>query len=453
MSSAQLTRVMDRVHGTLKESDGEKLLDDVRSFISRFCIFPDEHCLVTVALWAAHAHAIDHFHTTPRLALLSPEPASGKTRVLEVLDLLVPKPLFALNASAAAVFRTLAKDQITLLFDEVDAIWKKKGKDDGHEDLRALLNAGYRVGATIPRCVGPAHNVERFKVSCAVALAGLGELPETIMSRSLIIRMQRRRPGQQIEEFRVRRNAPEGALLRERLAAWASDIGQAAGTAWPKLPSGIVDRPAEIWEPLIAIADAAGGHWPETARQACVSMCRAAQDRTVSLGIRLLSDLRTIFKDADALHTATILERLTSGEDLDADAPWSDLRGKPLSVRGLANMLKQYGIHPVKLREHLGPARKGYRREALWDAWQRYLPPLFAEGEHGEHCEQSDGSPGCPSSSNGGTAAPHTGREILTPEWSAPDVPHVPLWRDTPSTCPACDGEGCRRCGDSGRIQ
>jgi hypothetical protein len=142
--------------------DGAAILNETQKFIRTFCIFPDPHCLTAVTLWAAHAHLIEHFHTTPRLALLSPEPASGKTRVLEVLSLLVPDPMFSLSASPAAVFRSSQQQQVTLLFDEVDAIWSKRGKDDNHEDLRALLNAGYRRGAAIPRCVGPKHDVMDF---------------------------------------------------------------------------------------------------------------------------------------------------------------------------------------------------------------------------------------------------------------------------------------------------
>src|SRR5688572_28372089 len=110
--------------------DGAEILDDVRKLFRTFCVFTDEHCLNAVALWAAHAHLVEHLHTTPRLALLSPEPASGKTRVLELLELLTPEPMFSLNASPAAVFRTLETNQVTLLFDEVDAIWRQAGKDD-----------------------------------------------------------------------------------------------------------------------------------------------------------------------------------------------------------------------------------------------------------------------------------------------------------------------------------
>lgn len=372
--SAQSDRVL-RLIGEA-DIDGAEVVTEAESFIKRFCAFPDDHALVAVSLWAVHAHITEHFHTTPRLALISPEAGSGKTRVLEVLDLLVPESMFCLSASPAAIFRTLADRPITLLVDEVDTIFQRRGKEDGNEDLRALLNAGYKRGASIPRCVGPKHEVQQFAVFCATALAGLGDLPDTIMSRSIIVRMRRRAPNEHVEPFRLREHEPSGHAIRERVAAWASRVGAAVGAAWPAMPEGIVDRPAEVWEPLIAVADAAGGEWPTRARAACVELCRVAADRRVTLGIRLLADLRIVFGDADALHTQTLLERLHKPDvyGLDADAPWSDLGGKPLGERGLASMLKRYGISSMKVKVH-GSALQGYRREHLWDAWQRYLPP------------------------------------------------------------------------------
>lgn len=364
---------------------GSTVLDESRAFIRTFCAFPDAHCLNAVTLWAAHAHLVCRFHTSPRLALLSPEPASGKTRVLEILELLVPDPMFSLNASSAAIFRMLADKQITLLIDECDAIWRQAGKDDHNEDLRALLNAGYKRGATIPRCVGPKHDVMNFTVFAACALAGLGDLPDTLMSRAVIIRMRRRAKGEDVEPFRHRQHAHAGHAMRLKLATWAKLVGPKVQDAWPDLPSGIVDRPAEVWEPLIAIADAAGGEWPTTARDACVALNRVAQDRRVSLGIRLLADLKMIFKDAIALHTETILERLTRGEEhgLEADAPWENLRGQPLGKRGLASMLKAYDVHPLKVKVG-GLALQGYRREHLHDAWTRYLPEDSGTAEPAE---------------------------------------------------------------------
>ena len=230
--------------------DGSEILSETYDFIQRFCVFPDPACLTAVTLWAAHTHLAEHFYTTPRLALLSPEPASGKTRVLEVLELLVPTPMFSLNASPAAVFRMLSDKPIQLLFDEVDAIWRKAGKDDSNEDLRALLNAGYKRGATIPRCVGPQHEVKSFPVFCPVALAGLGELPDTVMSRSVIIRMRRRAPGESVEPFRYRTCSRDGHSIRDRLGVWAEVVWTDIIDATPKMPEGIVDRPAEVWEPL-----------------------------------------------------------------------------------------------------------------------------------------------------------------------------------------------------------
>jgi hypothetical protein len=410
--NARITTLADLLDSKYEagQVDGAELLDDVRGFIRRFCVLPTDHALAAVALWAVHAHIIEHFHTTPRLMLVSPEPGSGKTRVLEVLDLLVPESMFSLSASPAAVFRTLSDRQITLLFDEVDAVFSKKGKDDTHEDLRALLNAGYKRGAAIPRCVGPKHEVVMFPVYSAVALAGLGDLPDTIMSRAVIVRMRRRAPSETVEPFRSRQHEAPGHELRDRVAAWAVVVGRSVGAAWPTLPDGIVDRPAEIWEPLIAVADAAGGHWPTTARAACVALCEVAQDRRMSLGVRLLSDLKVIFGNAESMHTETILQRLVEADGLEDDAPWSDLRGRPLNVRGLASMLKAYGVGSMKVKLH-GKALQGYRREHLWDAWQRYLPSTPAQPEPVEPKEP---------------AATSKGGEV-------PEVPEVPHTRETTS--------------------
>lgn len=371
--------------------DGASVLNYTESFIRRFCAFPDQHALVAVTLWAAHTHMVEHFHTTPRLALLSPEAGSGKTRVLEVLDFLVPQSMFCLSASPAAIFRTLADRQITLLVDEVDTIFARRGKDDGNEDLRALLNAGYKRGATIPRCVGPMHDVHSFEVFAATALAGLGDLPDTIMSRSIIVRMKKRAPHERVEPFRSREHEAPGHALRERLAAWAAEVGPRTGASWPTMPDGVEDRPAEVWEPLLAVAEAAGGVWPERARAACLSLVKVAADRRVTLGIRLLADLRTIFGDMDALPTSTILDRLCHPESsgLDIDAPWSDLHGRPLNERGLAGMLKKFDIHSTKVKVD-GRALQGYRREPLYDAWQRYLPASPKEVEPVEPVEPAN---------------------------------------------------------------
>lgn len=363
-----------------------RLLEEVRLFIARFVAFPLPAALDATTLWAAHAHMTRHLYTSPRLALLSPEPGSGKTRALEVLQLLVPNAMFSFSASPAAVFRRLDKHVHTLLFDEVDTVFSRRGKDDGNEDLRALLNAGYRRGATIPRCVGPNHDVRDFAVFAPTALAGLGDLPDTIMSRSIIVRMRRRAPGERVEQFRYRVQEGEGAALRERMAAWALRAGAEIGAAMPALPDGVEDRNAEVWEPLIAVADAAGGHWPATARAASLALLKIASDREVSLGVRLLRDLRLVFGDNTTMTTADILDALNEMDE----APWGGLYGKPLEPRTLAQILKRYGVSSVKVKVE-SRSLKGYRREHLWDAWTRYLPADTAQGEPEEPTTAASG--------------------------------------------------------------
>ncbi len=429
--------------GFYNEDDGAGILDEVHRFIGRFVRFPTKAASVAVTLWAAHAHLVAVGENSPRLALLSPEPGSGKTRTLEVLELLVPSPMFALSASTAATFRSLAKSPRVLLFDEVDAIFKARGKDDSSEDLRALLNAGHRRGATIPRCVGPTHDVQNFPVFAAAALAGLGDLPDTLMTRSVIIRMRRRLPSENVEPFRRRLHEPKGSELQGMLADWCAGVSDEVGEAWPEMPAGVLDRPADVWEPLLAVADAAGGHWPGSARAACIELVKVGQSREASLGVKLLADLRTVFGDAAVLSTEAILKGLCGMEE----SPWADFRGKPLDARGLAGRLHQYDIASVKVKMD-GTALKGYRREHLWDAFERYLPPSLPGAGNGEPREPGEpprsrtrdgfpiGSPGSLSLFGGGT---DNTPSDLPGSLGSPGSPSVGPAPTMDAACPICN--------------
>jgi hypothetical protein len=166
------------------EGEGAEILDRVADLLARYVAFPTPAACDAVALWAAHCHAIHAFESTPRLALLSAEKGSGKTRCLEVLDLLVPEPMHAVNATAAALFRAVEDRQPCILFDECDATFGPMARGE-HEELRALINAGHRKGAVAYRCVGDPRNmqVKAYPAYAAVALAGIGDLPPTILDR------------------------------------------------------------------------------------------------------------------------------------------------------------------------------------------------------------------------------------------------------------------------------
>ncbi len=407
-----------------------ELLDRVEVFLGRFVAYPSGYARTAHTLWIAHAHLMDAWESTPRLAFLSPEPASGKTRALEVTELVVPNPVESVNLSAAALFRKVGdgSDRATILYGEIDTVFGPKAKE--HEEVRGLLNAGHRRGAVASRCVtrGKTIEVVDFPAYCAVALAGLGDLPDTILTRSVIVRMRRRAPGERVEPYRRRVHGPDGRELRDQLAAWANTVREAVRDAWPKLPAGIEDRDADVWEPLLAVADAAGGAWPGRARVAAVALVADSKESTPSLGVRLLADLRTVFGEADALSTEAILSALHALDE----APWAELvGGKPLNARGLAQRLRGYGVRSKSVRIG-GATPKGYARADLADAWMRYLPPPAQESA---------------TSATGATGDADGVARTAAPE-QAELVADVPLGHPAGAhNRPGGNGYGCLDCG------
>lgn len=360
-----------RVPNVLDLPDGGTLLTNVYAYLGRFVAYPSEHAHVAHTLWIAHSHLMDNWDSTPRLAFLSPEPGSGKSRALEVTAPLVPGPVHAVNVSPAYLFRKVAdpSGRPTILFDEIDTVFGPRAKEN--EETRGLLNAGHRKGAVAGRCVVRGKEVftEEIPAYAAVALAGLGGLPDTILSRAVVVRMRRRAPGERVEQYRARVNEPEGRAIGESLAAWA--VAVADSIEWPDVPPQVQDRDADVWEALLAVADVAGRDWPARARAAAVAMVAETKQSSPSLGVLLLEDLRTVFGSSDALPTEIILERLHALEE----SPWADLHGKTLDARGLSRRLSQYGVGPANLNLGGVSRRKGYRRTDLHDAWTRYLPP------------------------------------------------------------------------------
>jgi len=321
------------------------------------------------------------------------------------------------NVSPSYLFRKIGGDEpVTILFDEIDTVFGPRAKDN--EEIRALLNAGHRRGAVAGRCVVKGKEIvtEEIPAYSAVALAGLGWLPDTIMTRSVIVRMRRRAPDEAVEPYRRRLHAPIGAAVRLLIEMWARS--QPKQIEWPELPPEIQDRAADVWEPLIAVADLAGGDWPERARVTAVTLLSAGEDAEQSLGVRLLADLRGVFGDEASMSTKAILSAL---HNLD-ESPWRDLRGKPLDERGIANRLRQYGVRSTTVRIGYEVA-KGYKAADLHDAWSRYLPHQPAKSV----------------TSVTSVTDPAAGVQSLTP---VTDVTQFS----------AKEGEVCTHCGASGQL-
>lgn len=353
--------------------EGEATLDVLHEFLSRFIAYPSPETADAHALWILHAHLVAEFENTPRIAFLSPEPGSGKSRCMELTESLTPRAVWSVNVTPAYIFRKISDEAglPTLLIDECDAIFT--GSSEGSsEELRGLLNSGYRRGATAGRVTikGKELIAEEWPSFAATALAGLNTLPETIMTRSVIVRMKKRRKDQKVEAYRSRTVGPQADLIRERIEQWADSIREHIGGRWPDLPEQIQDRDADVWEPLVAIADEAGGSWPERARTAALALLDAAKDRETSLGVRLLSDIRTVFTE-ERISSVDLLQRLVALDE----APWGSLKGEEMTARYMAFLLSRYEISPKGLK--IGARTvKGYRRAWFEDPWSRYLPDL-----------------------------------------------------------------------------
>lgn len=350
-----------------------ELLAEVEAFASRFVVFPGEAERVALALWAAHTHALEGSHATPYMLIVSPEKRSGKTRVAEVLELLVSRPWRVTGASEAAMFRKIAAHRPTLLLDEIDAVFGSHSERT--EPLRAILNAGNRPGASVARCVGEkGDEVRDFSVFCAKALAGIDRgdrIPDTIRDRSVTIRMRRKTEAEPTERFRYRFVSGEVEPLAARLAGWGEAAIEVLLEADPELPAELDDRAAEAWEPMLAIADLAGGEWPARARAAAAELSGDDELADESHGVTLLGAIRAVVGNQDRLATSGLLEQINDDEELPFGG-WRDGRG--LDGRRLAKLLRPFGVKPRTVRFEDGTTAKGYLREQFTDVWARWLP-------------------------------------------------------------------------------
>jgi hypothetical protein len=354
-------------------SDVARLLDDVTAFVRRYVVLSPAE-LVAVALWTFHTHAIDAAPATPYLSITSAEKESGKTRLLEVLELLVARPWLTGRVTAAVLARKIDKERPTLLLDESDAAFG--GEKEYAEVLRGILNSGHRVGGRSSLCVGQGASITYADLStfCAKAIAGIGELPDTVASRSVPIRLKRKAPDETVERFRHRDAATAAEPVQVSLASLAEHHVPQLVAARPELPETLGDRAADSWEPLFAIADLAGGEWPARARDAAVELSARARSDDESRGPLLLADIWNVFEarpEARHLATKVLIEGLCENEE----APWATWhKGAPISPRALGRLLKAFDIHSKSVRLPDQSTPKGYSREDFEDAWRRFLP-------------------------------------------------------------------------------
>ena len=346
--------------------EGAVLLRNVEKFISRFVVLPPA-ALLPVSLLAIGTHCFGLFETFPYLALLSPEKGCGKTRTTEVLEQIVFEPVRAVCISEAALFRLAEDKKPTLILDEAEGL---TGKGERAEAIRSLLNAGNRAGAQVPRCVGNSHELRFFSVFCPKIVCAIRSCPETVKDRAIVVPMQRKKPGEKVERFILRRIRPEGQHLREQIKAFTQANGRSIKHAYEQLEADfLTDRELENFEPLLAVlavldssrlTELQGG-----AELLAEGKRDAAQDD--SLTLRLLSDVRAVWPNGEAkIFTTELLDRLKAVED----GPWAS--DEKFDARKLSRFLRPFNVTPQTVQ--IGrDNKKGYYREHAEAAFERYL--------------------------------------------------------------------------------
>jgi hypothetical protein len=375
--------------------DGAELLEEIGEYIQRFISFPDRHSLVAVVLWTVHTHLLNAFLISPRLRISSAVPDCGKSVLIETIEPLVYRPLQAANLTEAVLFRLTAQRHPTLLIDEAETSLRP----DRNPSLLQVLNAGHRYGGKVWRCEGDANEVVSFMVFGAVAYAGIGKFGSAASrTRDISIRMSRMLPGAELE--RHRRDKPDETVdLYRRIKRFAADNRDQIKAGDPEVPEELMCRPADNWRPLIGIAEAAGGDWPNRARDSAKALSGQGETDEAETRIQLLSDVHAIFeKRGEKVFTRDILDELHQLED----RPWPEWKGgKPLSEVQLARLLKPFKIKPRQVKVG-GVSKKGYRREDLEDAFRRYVPlleakppkPLNSDGRFPESHDETSALPG-----------------------------------------------------------
>ena len=258
---------------------GDQLLDLLRQWLGTYARFPSPAALDAVTLWIAHSHMRDEkgtlvFRATPRLYLLSSEPGSGKSKVLELCNMLCPATYgLTLEPTAAGLTHTIGNEHATVFIDEGDVMF---GAGQRKSAVRAVINGGYERHGTMLN--GKGSKATRVPVFGALALAGLdvlekgtGDTLTALLSRGVRIRMKK--AGKDDRPAKVTRvTEGQGEKMKAWLEAWASQVLDELGDYQPDMPEEVDGRAEQIWEPLVAVADAACGEWPERARAACVEL-------------------------------------------------------------------------------------------------------------------------------------------------------------------------------------
>jgi len=363
---------------------GRNLLDNIKSIVERYLVLPSGASEV-ISMWILHTYCFESFDLSPILMFSSPTKQCGKTTAMKLLSALVHRPLPASNVSTAAIYRAIELWHPTLLLDEADAYVA------GNETMRGILNSGHsRRFAYVIRCEGEERVPTSFSVWTPKALAAIGTLQSTIMDRSIVVDMKRKKAEDavgRLEEAFL--ESTQIVTVKRMCSRWSADHSVAVRECAPTLAHNMNDRVADNWTAMAKIAEIAG--WREQFDRALRAM--AFSDRDEDIGLTLLADVRDLFDYSRQPHLPSY--KIVASLNAREDRPWSRYcDGQPITKFQLAALLRPFKIRPRTIRVG-SDTPKGYTRKSFEDAWERYLVPSRPfGGATSQQCNGADDSGG-----------------------------------------------------------
>ena len=347
--------------------DGIELYKELVGIFKKYLVL-QQYQAETLALWVIFSYCIDANNIAPKLLIHSPEKRCGKTTLLDVLVGLVDRPIPASNISSAVIYRVIQDIGGTIVIDEADTFIRS------NPEINGVINSGHRkTMAYVLRCDGDDHTPKQFSTWAPTVIAMIGKPGDTILDRSILIEMRRKKPGDKVERYIPNKAEVELKTLASKIVRWKEDNFYLLVDADPSTPENLNDRAADNWRPLLAIADVIGGDASMQSRIAVAILSKLEDDEdSAPAGTILLSDIKEIFEEnphKDRISSKDLISKLTTLED----RPWLEWnRGNPISARQVSKLLKPYDIKSKKIR--IGEETlQGYMLPDFNDAFERYL--------------------------------------------------------------------------------
>ncbi|MFQ5903312.1 MAG: DUF3631 domain-containing protein [Candidatus Binatia bacterium] len=364
-----------KVEPTSEPVNGVELLDELSTWLTKYIYLPPG-AADTIAVWTVATWLVDYIYIAPILALLSPTKRSGKTLVLDLLARIVRRPASTsgMGVTSAVVFRLNHAEHPTFLIDEAEFLSRQREA----RDIIGLLNTGYRRGTYVQRCADNArggYDVRKYDAFGFRAIAAIGTLWDTLLDRAIIIQTQRKPRSANLARFDSRIVDEDGDALARRIARFVDDIAEnyhTAGEQAPR-PDWLNDRECDNWQCLFAVAELAGGDWPERIQEAAREL-RAQPGEDGDPGEQLLRDVHQIFADRGFPAVINSTDLAKSLSDIET-SPWGAWYGKRLNPHRLARLFKPFGIKPRQQRTTDGKSIRGYWLIDLKPVFERFCPP------------------------------------------------------------------------------